>query len=136
WEERKLEDGIKWKILEHQGPVFTPPYERVPNNEKVYYNVPEGFEKVRNIRRLKANIFNIKKLCKKDLSSKDMQVRQRAVVLYFIDKLALSVGTEKDEGTAETVGCCSLRVENMRMAGIQCPYSVYGKSFDRLESRH
>ncbi len=49
-----------------------------------------------------------------DLKSKEMRVRQRAVALYFIDKLALRAGHEKEEGeTADTVGCCSLRVEHI-----------------------
>ena len=32
-----------------------------------------------------------------DFKSKEMRVRQRAVALYFIDKLALRAGNEKDE---------------------------------------
>jgi len=42
-------------------------------------------------------------------------VRQRAVSMYFIDKLALRAGNEKDEDQADTVGCCSLRVEHLRL---------------------
>merc|ERR1712151_126069 len=35
---------------------------------------------------------------------------------YFIDKLALRVGGEKDaEEEADTVGCCSLRVEHLTL---------------------
>ena len=34
--------------------------------------------------------------------------------MYFIDKLALRAGNEKDtDESADTVGCCSLRVEHM-----------------------
>lgn len=70
-----------------------------------------------------------------------MRIRQRAVALYFIDKvrfekvaavvrlprwgwffspggfqLALRAGNEKEEGeTADTVGCCSLRVEHIKL---------------------
>ena len=32
-----------------------------------------------------------------DMKSKEMRIRQRAVALYFIDKLALRAGNEKDE---------------------------------------
>jgi DNA topoisomerase IB len=32
-----------------------------------------------------------------DFKSKEMRVRQRAVALYFIDKLALRAGNEKEE---------------------------------------
>lgn len=44
-----------------------------------------------------------------------MKVRQRAVALYFIDKLALRAGNEKDEDQADTVGCCSLRIEHIKL---------------------
>ena len=38
----------------------------------------------------------------------------RATALYFIDKLALRAGNEKDpDESADTVGCCSLRVEHI-----------------------
>jgi len=36
------------------------------------------------------------------------------VCTYLIDKLALRVGNEKGEDEADTVGCCSLRIEHIR----------------------
>ena len=33
--------------------------------------------------------------------------------MYFIDKLALRAGNEKGEDEADTVGCCSLRIEHV-----------------------
>jgi DNA topoisomerase IB len=33
-----------------------------------------------------------------------------AVAVYFLDKLALRAGHEKDEDEADTVGCCTLKV--------------------------
>lgn len=48
--------------------------------------------------------------------SKNSLERQKATATYFIDKLALRVGGEKDtEEEADTVGCCSLRVEHLRL---------------------
>ena len=45
-----------------------------------------------------------------------MRIRQRAVALYFIDKLALRAGNEKDvDEMADTVGCCSLRCEHIKL---------------------
>lgn len=52
---------------------------------------------------------------REDWKSKEMRIRQRAVALYFIDKLALRAGNEKDEDQADTVGCCSLRVEHITL---------------------
>lgn len=38
WEEEKKEDGTKWNFLEHKGPVFAPPYERLPPDIKFFYD--------------------------------------------------------------------------------------------------
>ncbi|KNC72143.1 eukaryotic DNA topoisomerase I, catalytic core [Sphaeroforma arctica JP610] len=47
-----------------------------------------------------------------------MSIRQRGTALYVIDRLALRVGNEKDTSEeADTVGCCSLRVEHVTMEG-------------------
>jgi DNA topoisomerase-1 len=35
--------------------------------------------------------------------------------IFFSLKLALRVGNEKDEDEADTVGCCSLRVEHIKL---------------------
>ena len=40
-------------------------------------------------------------------------MQQLGVATFFIDKLALRVGNEKGEDEADTVGCCSLRVEHV-----------------------
>lgn len=37
WEEEKLEDGTKWKFLEHKGPLFAPPYETLPKSVTFEY---------------------------------------------------------------------------------------------------
>lgn len=38
WEEERYTDGVKWKFLEHKGPVFAPPYDPLPSNVKFYYD--------------------------------------------------------------------------------------------------
>ena len=45
-----------------------------------------------------------------DWRAKSQQTQQMGVALYFIDKLALRAGHEKDEDEADTVGCCTLKV--------------------------
>ena len=37
------------------------------------------------------------------------------VHVYLCDQLALRAGNEKDEDQADTVGCCSLRVEHLNL---------------------
>jgi DNA topoisomerase-1 len=44
-----------------------------------------------------------------------MADRQRATAMYLIDKLALRAGNEKGEDEADTVGCCSLRLEHVTL---------------------
>jgi len=70
------------------------------------------FEKARN---LKKCVSKIRKIYEEELRSKDEDIRQRATALYVIDHLALRVGNEKGEDEADTVGCCSLRVEHVKL---------------------
>ena len=44
-----------------------------------------------------------------------MFVRQRATALWLIDHLALRAGNEKGDDEADTVGCCSLRLEHVTL---------------------
>lgn len=43
------------------------------------------------------------------------EVRQRATAMYLIDRLALRAGNEKGDDVADTVGCCSLRYEHIKL---------------------
>ena len=64
--------------------------------------------------RLCGKIDAIRASYKKKLTSKDMAERQMGTAMWVIDRLALRVGGEKDtEEEADTVGCCSLRVEHL-----------------------
>ena len=59
-------------------------------------------------------IVDIRKSYKKSLKTKDKENRQLATAVWVIDRLALRVGGEKDtDEEADTVGCCSLRVEHL-----------------------
>ena len=70
------------------------------------------FDKARN---LKKHVKKIRQDYNKQMNSESEDERQRAVALYFIDHLALRVGNEKDtKKSADTVGCCSLRVEHVK----------------------
>lgn len=69
------------------------------------------FEKARTLKKF---IADIRKDYTAGWTSKSKEVRQRSVAMYLIDKLALRVGNEKGEDEADTVGCCSLRVEHIK----------------------
>jgi DNA topoisomerase I len=59
-------------------------------------------------------IVEIRKSYKQSLKSKDKELKQLSTAVWVIDRLALRVGGEKDtDEEADTVGCCSLRVEHL-----------------------
>ncbi|KAH9577377.1 DNA topoisomerase I [Trypanosoma melophagium] len=71
--------------------------------------------KFERARKLKDHVNDIRASYMEDFNSRDSMVAQRAVAMYFIDKLALRVGNEKGSDEADTVGCCSLRVEHIEL---------------------
>ena len=116
--------GHKWKEVRHDNMVawlacWT---ENVQGNMKyVMLNAASrvkgerDWQKYEKARKLHRCIDSIRANYRDDWKSKEMRVRQRAVAIYFIDKLALRAGNEKDEDEADTVGCCSLRVEHVKL---------------------
>ncbi len=67
-------------------------------------------------RNLVQKIDLVRQTYNKELTSKDLMICQRATATWIIDKLALRVGNEKDASeAADTVGCCSLRVEHIKL---------------------
>ena len=61
--------------------------------------------------------------------------KQMAVALYFLDKLALRAGHEKDEDEADTVGCCTLKVENLELVPpSSLKFDFLGKDSIRYEN--
>ncbi|XP_069073953.1 DNA topoisomerase I, mitochondrial-like isoform X2 [Pleurodeles waltl] len=118
-------EGHKWKEIRHDNTVtwLASWTENVQGSIKyVMLNAnsklkgEKDWEKYEIARKLKVCVDRIRAQYREDWKSKEMKLRQRAVALYFIDKLALRAGNEKEEGeTADTVGCCSLRVEHIKL---------------------
>ena len=69
--------------------------------------------KYERARRLKACIGKVRADYMKLMETGNQEMQQLGVATFFIDKLALRVGNEKGEDEADTVGCCSLRVEHV-----------------------
>merc|ERR1719295_246336 len=114
--------GHKWKKVQHDNAVtwLASWTENIQGQIKYIMLNPSSklkgekdWQKYEKARKLKDKIDQIREDYMQDLKSKEMRVRQRAVALYFIDRLALRAGNEKDEDQADTVGCCSLRVEHI-----------------------
>lgn len=120
----KAPPGHKWKEVRHDNAVtwLASWTENVQGQTKyVMLNASsklkgeKDFQKYETARRLHQKIDTIRQDYRDDLKNKEMRIRQRAVAMYFIDKLALRAGNEKDEEQADTVGCCSLRVEHINL---------------------
>ncbi|KAK9404053.1 DNA topoisomerase 1 [Crotalus adamanteus] len=117
--------GHKWKEIRHDNKVtwLVSWTENIQGSIKYIMLNPSSrikgekdWQKYEIARRLKKCVDRIRNQYREDWKSKEMKVRQRAVALYFIDKLALRAGNEKEEGeTADTVGCFSLRVEHINL---------------------
>eukprot|EP00794_Sanderia_malayensis_P018831 gene18831-20727_t len=117
--------GHKWKNVQHDNKVtwlacwvenIAGNYKYVMLNSATKLKGEKDWQKYETARKLKTCVDKIRSGYQDDLKSKEMRIRQRAVALYFIDKLALRAGHEKEEGeTADTVGCCSLRVEHIKL---------------------
>ncbi|XP_077423640.1 DNA topoisomerase I, mitochondrial isoform X2 [Vanacampus margaritifer] len=118
-------DGHRWKEVRHDNTVtwlaswtenIQGAIKYVMLNANSKLKGEKDWEKYEVARKLKALVDGIRKQYLVDMKSREMRIRQRAVALYFIDKLALRAGNEKEEGeTADTVGCCSLRVEHITL---------------------
>uniref|UniRef100_A0A8C6T926 DNA topoisomerase I n=1 Tax=Neogobius melanostomus TaxID=47308 RepID=A0A8C6T926_9GOBI len=121
----KAPPGTKWKEVRHDNKVtwLVSWTENIQGSIKYIMLNPSSrikgekdWQKYETARRLKKCVDRIRNQYREDWKSKEMRIRQRAVALYFIDKLALRAGNEKEEGeTADTVGCCSLRVEHIKL---------------------
>ncbi|XP_061605762.1 DNA topoisomerase 1 isoform X5 [Phyllopteryx taeniolatus] len=117
--------GTKWKEVRHDNKVtwLVSWTENIQGSNKYIMLNPSSrikgekdWQKYETARRLKKCVDQIRNQYRDDWRSKEMRIKQRAVALYFIDKLALRAGHEKEEGeTADTVGCCSLRVEHINL---------------------
>lgn len=75
--------------------------------------------------KLKACIHKVRSDYAKKIQQKtDRSDRQLGVAMWVIDVLALRVGGEKGEDEADTVGCCSLRVEHLTFNPDEASYEI------------
>eukprot|EP01018_Ginkgo_biloba_P029459 Gb_13084 [translate_table: standard] len=117
--------GHRWKEIRHDNTVTWLAFWNDPINPKEFKYVflaassalkgQSDKEKYEKARMLKDYIDNIRSTYTKQFKSQDETKRQIAVATYLIDRLALRAGNEKDDDEADTVGCCTLKVENVTL---------------------
>ncbi|NXB69944.1 TOP1M topoisomerase, partial [Donacobius atricapilla] len=114
WKEVRCDNTVTWLASWTENVQNTLKYIMLNPSSKL--KGEKDWQKYEVARRLKDVVHTIRAQYRRDWKSKEIKKQQRAVALYFIDKLALRAGNEKEEGeTADTVGCCSLRVEHIQL---------------------
>ncbi|XP_061072558.1 DNA topoisomerase 1-like [Conger conger] len=107
WKEVRHDNTVTWLASWTENIQGASRYIRLNASSK-----PQGekdWERYELARRLHSYVDQIRSQYYQDMDSAEMAIRQRATALYFIDKLALSVGSEKE------VSCSSLHVKNVTL---------------------
>ncbi|KAJ5718930.1 uncharacterized protein N7483_010012 [Penicillium malachiteum] len=116
--------GHNWKEVKHdqEGTWLAMWQENINGNYKYVMLAANSdvkgqsdYKKFEKARELKKYIDKIRKDYQKALKHDMMVERQKATAVYLIDQFALRAGNEKGEDEAETVGCCSLKYENISL---------------------
>ncbi|KAF2164172.1 hypothetical protein M409DRAFT_25518 [Zasmidium cellare ATCC 36951] len=121
----KPPEGHKWKEVKHdQEGTWLAMWQENINSAYKYVMLAANsdikgqsdYKKFEKARELKKHIDRIRKDYEKELKSEVMAERQRATAVYLIDRFALRAGNEKGDDEADTVGCCSLKFENVTLS--------------------
>ena len=114
--------GHSWKEVAHNNESTWLAYYKVGKSSKYVFLASNSkfkgmndYMKYEKARKLKTAVIDIRADYTKKLEDREEENRQLGVATYLIDKLALRVGNEKGEDEADTVGCCSLRVEHIKI---------------------
>lgn len=118
-------EGHKWKEIKHDNEgTWLAMWQENINGAYKYVMLAANsnikgqsdFKKFEKARELKKHIDTIRKDYERELKSEVMAERQRATAVYLIDKFALRAGNDKSDDEADTVGCCSLKFENVTLS--------------------
>lgn len=116
--------GTKWGNIVHDNTVtWLACWQENVNGDTKYVFLSAGsslkgqsdMKKFEKARELKGHVDHIRQVNKKELEDDQLSISQRATALWLIDHLALRAGNEKGDDEADTVGCCSLRVEHIQL---------------------
>eukprot|EP01045_Picozoa_sp_COSAG04_P022813 COSAG04_NODE_2632_length_3831_cov_528.225080_2_plen_581_part_00 len=115
WGEVIHNNEVTWLAFWIENVLNMSKYVRLANASS--FKGRSDMKKYETARQLKDHIGRIREWYEKKLFSKNVADVQMAVAVFLIDRLALRVGGEKNtDEEADTVGCCSLRVEHVSLA--------------------
>ncbi|PNH02171.1 DNA topoisomerase 1, partial [Tetrabaena socialis] len=109
WKEVKNDHTVTW-LAYWKDTISAKDYKYVFLGATSTFKADSDLAKYEKARKLKELIVDVRKNYERDWDSSDHRKRQMACAMYFIDKLALRAGHEKDDDEADTVGCCTLKV--------------------------
>ncbi|KAG2499993.1 hypothetical protein HYH03_002275 [Edaphochlamys debaryana] len=134
WKEVKHDHTVTW-LAYWKDTISTKDYKYVFLGATSTFKADSDLAKYEKARKLKEIIVDVRRNYERDWDSSDHKKRQMACAMYFIDKLALRAGHEKDEDEADTVGCCTLKVENVDLEdGNKVKFDFLGKDSIRYEN--
>ncbi|KAM1561630.1 hypothetical protein ACFX1Z_004737 [Malus domestica] len=134
WKEVRHDDTVTWLAF-WTDPITPKKFKYVYLGESSSLKIESDQKTYENARMLKDYIGKIRADYSRDFTSKDCAKRQIAVATYLIDKLALRAGNEKAEEEADTVGCCTLKVEHVKaIAPNSLEFNFLGKDSIRYQN--
>lgn len=134
WKEIRHDNTVTWLAF-WKDPISPKDFKYVMMAATSSWKSESDLQKYEKARKLKDYIDDIRSTYTKNWSSAERRERQMATALYFIDRLALRAGHEKDEDEAETVGCCTLKCENIEcMPPSTIRFDFLGKDSIRYEN--
>ncbi|XP_026383337.1 DNA topoisomerase 1 beta-like [Papaver somniferum] len=114
WKEVKHDNTVTWLAF-WKNPIDPKAFKYVFLDDTSSWKGQSDKDKYEKARLLKDYILDIRANYRKDFRNKDLMKQQISVAAYLIDMLALRAGNEKDDDEADTVGCCTLKVENVSL---------------------
>ena len=114
--------GHSWKeVINNTFSTWLTMYKDEKNTKYVFlagnskFKGKNDLRKYEKAKKLKSLISKIREDYYKQMNSDSTEKKQLGAATYLIDILALRVGNEKGDDEADTVGCCSLRVEHIKL---------------------
>lgn len=106
------------------------------NKMKYLYVTSDQESKYVECQKIERFLKGIRRKIHLDLVSLDARIRKLACIVYMIDKLCFRVGHEKDEQSSDSVGCCTLLNNNVKvLSPDQVEFDFFGKSYIRFNKR-
>ncbi|KAL8692522.1 MAG: hypothetical protein Q9218_002467 [Villophora microphyllina] len=113
WKEVKHDQEGTWLVMWQENINKAYKYVMLAANSDV--KGQSDYKKFEKARELKKHIDHIRQDYTRELKDEVMANRQRATAVYLIDRFALRAGNEKGDDEADTVGCCSLKIEHLTL---------------------